>query len=140
MVTEQQEKIHFNRLIELKRQQRKPPYDCQICTGLFSCFKKTTCCNQSICKDCISRLPGFSCPFCRHKMSDLDDMLSDILLAQELETEEKLRLKDYVTSRYLDMYPEINSENIYSALVYLEDPILLLELNPEQVDQLLRSL
>jgi hypothetical protein len=66
-------------------------------------------------------------------------MLMDILTAQQLETEERLKQKDHITSLYLDRYPDANRDNIYTALIYLEDPMLLLEMSPDEVACLLRS-
>jgi len=73
-------------------------------------------------------------------MNDLPKDVIAIIKNKVDKTKELALAKDTVTSIYLSAYPRVNVNLIYSALTYLENPWILLDMRPKEITNLLKNL
>ena len=136
MISEEQ--LLMSRQLFVKNKIKNKP-ECRICMSSWT-SSMLSCCNQPICKSCTRKLESLQCPFCRCTMNDLPKDVIAIIKNKVDKTKELALAKDTVTSIYLSAYPRVNVNLIYSALTYLENPWILLDMRPKEITNLLKNL
>jgi hypothetical protein len=122
-----------------KYRQRKGIKECTICYE--PCWERPMqCCNMLICETCLSHLETFKCPFCRQSIDNyISDVVKDSIYVHNLVAKEHSDQKDHITSLYLQNHPTMSLDILYSALVFMDDPWVIMTMSPKEIANFIQT-
>lgn len=118
------------------KKKKKGFENCCICGDRELSQKNWLTCGHVVCPDCLRLLVVNQCPVCRERLSGkiVTEEILQIIQDREKEFDQLLEQKDHITATYLSHHPHIDRELLYSIIQLLDEPILLLEIPPYQLE------
>lgn len=96
-------------------------------------------CNHGLCYECLVRLNQFLCPVCREPLNGelIFKEVKETIIQREKQLDHLLMERDETIATYIQKYPQVNMEDLYTVVMRMSRPKEVLKHKPNKLMLLL---
>ncbi len=111
---------------------------CCVCGDMILREEKLWC-EHGLCYECLTQLNQFLCPVCREPLNGflVFENVKETIVQREKQLANLLMERDETIATYIQKYPRVNMEDLYTVVMRMSRPKEVLKCKPDKLMSLL---